>query len=324
MTGMTRFFIALATTAVSLCTPLAAQTPPPAAAQAAARINIPFNPPLDRPLRYRATITKTQAEGPNTVWIDYEITFSRRPEGFRMQVRTVDAGAPDLPQANASMVRRMMVDLAPPYVLLLNAGAAIEGMEDEEAYWNRMLALTEQTLRQQGGQAASDPALSTAMTMMRQTSPEARLQMMTQYVSPLLAFANTEFVIGEARTSEDQFEGPMGLTLRQHSSVTAERVENGRLILTMLANVPEEEMRRALSTFLVNVPTVQGANGHAARDQVAAELRNGHFDRQGQGSYEIALESGLVHRFEGTDRMQLEIGGERRIRQQAFRLERRD
>ena len=326
---MTRLFIGLAA-AFCLATPLAAQNPgaPAAAATPApARVSIRFNPPLDRPLLYRATVTKPRDGGQETVWIDYAITFSRRPGGFRMQVTTLNAGAPDLPVAQAGMIRRMLVDLAPPYVLLLNADAAIESMEDGDAYWERMLALTEQVIRQEGsgGRPPSDTAISQSMAMMRQTSPAARIQLVTQYIAPILNFAAADFVIGEALTGDEQFDGPMGISLVQRSSVTPQRVENGRLFLAVDSRVPEEEMRRAISNFMASIPTSgQGNNTPSAREQVAAQLRDARFDRQSRAAYEIVLESGLTQRFEGTDRVEIDMGGEQRTQVTTIRLERRD
>jgi hypothetical protein len=321
---MTRLFIALAAGIAAFATPLAAQTPASAAAPAAVQVSVPFNPPLDRSIHYRATATRDQNGAPGTTWVDYEITFSRRAGGFRMQVRTVDAGAPGLRPAEAAMLRRMMVEMASAFVVLLNADGNMEDLEDGEAYWNSLIAATEQVFRESGDRR-SPAAIAQATAMMRQTSPQGRLNTVTQYIAPILEFTGTAFAIGETRTGEGQTEGPMGISVLQQISVTAQRAENGRLHLTMRSTVPQEELRRTLTDFIANIPsTVRPPGTPSAMAQVAAELRTAQFDRRGEATYEVALDSGLLHRMDAMERTEMTIGGERRTVGRGLRLERHD
>lgn len=325
---MTRFFIALAAAAAPFATPLAAQTPTPAPATAApARVSVPFNPPLDRPLRYRNTTTKQREGRPLTVWIDYELRFTRRPNGYRLAVHAMNAGSPDMPAAQQGLVRQTVVGLSLPYVLLLNAQGLIEGMEDAEGYWDRLMTLTEQAIRQNvsSGGPTDETALRHMMGLMRDSSPEARLAILTQNIAPVLQFGTTEYVIGEDRRSEDQVEGLMGVAVRQHSTLRAERVENGRLRLTMRATVPAEDMRRAIEGFMARIPvTGQGRNNQAERERGMAQFRAARIDRRSEFTFEVALDSGLVQTLSGEDRTEIEMGGQRHSQSETTRIERRE
>src|ERR1041384_504576 len=127
---MSRFFIALAAVALTAVAPVQALAAPPnhsTAKAPATQISIPFDPPLDRPLHYRSTVS-TRRDGQTTVVAtDYEITFSRRRDGFRMLVHAT--GASD------QRTGRPVPGYLPPYTLLLDQDGTVEELENADAYW---------------------------------------------------------------------------------------------------------------------------------------------------------------------------------------------
>lgn len=325
-TDMLRYLIAWAG-CVALAMPGEAQTPPPPPAIASARVSVPFNPAVGLPLRYRVTATKMRGGRPVTVWINYELSFTRRPEGFRLAVRATDAGSPGVTGPPAAIVRRTILGVSLPYALLLDEQGAVEAMENEENYWNRMLALTEQAVRQNvgSGRPLDEAALGQMMRMMRETPPAARLATATENIAPILQFGGGEFVLGETRTGEEEVAGLMGMTVRQRSQLRAERIENGSLRLVLRSTVPPEDVRRAIEGFVARIPvTGQGQNNQSERERGLAELRAARFDRQSEYVFEVALDSGLVHSGGGQDRTLLEMRGERHDQTESYRVERLD
>lgn len=321
---MTRFIMALAA-ACAFAVPLTAQTQAaaPSAAPAAARITVPFNPPLDQPVRYRATMTREQRGQTISVWMDYEFRFSRREGGFRMAVRLADGGSSAMPAAYRDELRRMLITMTPPYVLLLNPRGLIEQLEDADAYWERMLQIIRTGIP--GAESLGPAAMGMAADMMRDTSAEGRLNLLTRNYGPLNELSGMELTVGETLRGEEPVEGMMGISVNQQTSMHVDRIENGHVFVTSRGSVPGEDMRRAVLEVIGRMPvTGQGSNTQVERDRLLAQIRAARFERTYEGSYEVALDSGLPRR---ASLRQLTAGtiGEQQIRQgETLQLERLD
>jgi hypothetical protein len=264
---------------------------PPATAPAAARVSVPFTPPLDRPLRYRSTVS-TQRDGQSTsVATDYEITFSRDGEGFRMRVHAT--GARD--QLTGASVPGYL----PPYTLLLGENGAVEELEDADAYWDGLLRLAAPALRTMNGGTISSPVRNMADYALREATPEARLNHLTRYIGPILDYAGDDYAVGEERVQVDPVQGLMGVTLNQRLTFRAERIADGRLFMSTRTTLSGDEMREQLIAALERAP--ENARSREERAAALAEIRSATFDRTVTSRFELSVATGLVVRLDQTD-----------------------
>lgn len=293
------FLIAFA--AATLVTSMAAQPEAPAAAtRAPATVTVAFAPPLDRPIRYRATRTRTHNGTTNGAWVDHELRFlSRAGGGFRLSVRTLAMGRPG---ERASAAAGLMVSrVAPPYVLLLDAKGNIEGLENEEAYFTAMYAGIADMLRAERrarGQPVDERALQVALDMFRRTPRETQIATLTLLVSPVLEYAGLEeATLGESISGENEVAGIGTGPGTQRFAITPTRVDNGHLFVTMRSTLPREEASRLVRNMLAQVPvTGQGQNTQESRARTEAQLRDMDYSDVTEASYEVSLTTGLALR----------------------------
>jgi hypothetical protein len=282
---------ALATQAAPAATQAA-----PAAAGAAQRVSLPFNPPLDRPLRYRLTRTIPKPSGTVTARLDYEISFSRQGEGLRMTVRTANFDfAPAAPEVMAR-VRPFVLELLQPFSLRLDAEGEILELEDADGYTERMFATAERRARELGG---ADPAMLAFISGIGRTmTAEQKLNALTMYIAPLLEFAATELALGETLTSEIDSPPLFGAgTFRQHATILPQRIEGDLLHIRVQSTVPAEETRRALLAAMDAVPvTGEGRNTAEQRARTREELSGMEFTRETEDDYAVETATGLTRR----------------------------
>ncbi len=330
---MTQGFKSLAMAAALLlapAVPIAAAPSPADQAPASTQgqtVVVPFDPPLDRPLRYRRSKEVDKAGRTQSVWTVDEYIFSPTDDGFRLRVRTLDTGIEGADPATREAFRRTVLRFNRPFVLLLDERGAIVGMEDEEAYWSEMLRATEQMIRE--ARVPTTPAEQAAVQHMvglfRDTPPEARLAVIAEAAAPILEFGAVELTLGEEITNELETTGLFGATARHLIRVRPERLEGGRLFVTMFSSVPREDLIRNTEQFLARIPvTGEGSNTEAERARGLAELRSGAMSRETEAHYEIALDSGLTRRHRSVERIDVAIGGNRNQQTTTIVLEQLD
>lgn len=295
--------------------------------QAQAPIVVPFAPPIGRPLRYRLDRTLIRSGRTVRVWSVHQLIFERRTGGYTMRVSLLETGLHDAPEPEQRLYQRVARELDLPYALLISADGVVEGLENEEAYWATMLRIVEARLRaaQPQEQGAGPDLVAETMAMMRDTSREGRLNLVAQFLGPILEFADTSFALGERRTASVPTEGIMGLSLNQDVTIVPDGVRDGHLTIRVLSSVPPGELARAVEQFLARIPvTGLGQNTEAGRARGLAELRAGRIVREGEATYEISLDTGLARRVRLSDRVESTIGGRTTVRTTGFELERVD
>jgi hypothetical protein len=291
-------------------------------------VTVPFEPPLGRPIRYRRTKEVVQASGTSTVWntTQYVITRGARG-GYRMQVTAIDSGMNGGSPAAAALSRRLSRMFSEPYVILLDARGEILGVEDEDGYWNRMIAAVERVIRsmEEVNSAGERAALSQVMAMFHDMPRQSRLAMMVEDETPILELSGTEFVLGEARESEQPVTNPLGTPMVRHVTVRPERVADGHLFLTARMTVPREAMIAATEAMSARIPvTGTGQNTQAERARVLEQIRNADFMDSTEATYEVSLATGLVRRSRSVERIELGVEAERSSKTTTILIERID
>ena len=132
-----------------------------------------------------------------------------------------------------------------PYSLLLSADGQIMAMENEQLYWNSIVAhLEAETLRPGAAQTAQ---------MSREMSQEARLNLLSQELVPLVTVASREMSVGEPLTSSIALPSPLGGTIDANIHTTLQSVENGTAQVTNHVSIPREALEEAVQTFAERV-----------------------------------------------------------------------
>jgi hypothetical protein len=320
-------FLAALAAQLPAATP-APPTPPAAPAESARLVTIPFDPPLGTPIRYRRTKEVVQARGSISVWNSAQYVITRGDgDGYRMQVTTIGAGVNGGDAATSAMFRRMSAMFGQPYVILLDGQGTILGIENEEAYWNRMMADTERVI------AAQEPVdtpegravLSQIVAMLREMPRETRLGMMVEAVAPILELSGTEFTLGEPIESEQQVASPFGGTILRQVTARPERIEAGHLFLTARMTVPREALVAVMEGMSARIPVSgRGHNTEAERARGLEQIRNADFAHATDVTYEVALATGLMGRMRSVERVALGAGTERVSKVTTITLERID
>jgi hypothetical protein len=284
--------LAAAASLLVIAAPAAAQPaagPAAAAAKKGDTVALPFSPPLGRTLRYRMTKSRTDnGVEQKAASAELAVTFAKSGEGYVMETQV------SLPGAPASLAG------SPDYELLrrplrfrVNAGGEIEGMEDEEGYWNGVEAAIGKTAKSAPGQ----PSAKDVVAQMRSIPAEMRLQMLSQQVMPLLTASATKFPLGETLTSEQEGDSPMG-PVQQKAELTLERVAGDRAFLTSVRTVPAAELEAAVRRFAEEMGSEVVGDGKLV----------GLEDRE---TYEVSTRTGLVTRYRSTNTVDTEEGGKR-------------
>ncbi len=304
---------AAAAAAVLLPTGWAAAVEQGNAAASAQRIVIRFNPPLDQPLRYRHSKQVTRGTETSTRWSLTEYTFSRRAGGFRLRVRLLESGVDGGDPVIGEAYRRAAQSFSRPYFLLLDDVGAIVGMEDEEAYWTEMLRLTEQMFREREAQAtpAHEAAIASVVGAFRDTPPQARLATLAGAAASIVQFASAELTPGQESWSEVDTPTVVGTTVRQRLRTTAERVEDGHLIVGLQGSVPREELVRNMELFLSRVSVAgEGSDNEEGRARALADVRSGAMSQRSEARYEVDLTTGLTRRYRRVEHVEVAFGDE--------------
>jgi hypothetical protein len=306
----------------------ASQRAPAASAPARQTVAVPFEPPLGRPIRYRRTKEVVQSSGTRTVWNTTQYVFTRGAHGgYRMQVTAIDSGVNGGNPAAAALSRRLSTMFSEPYVILVDARGEILGVEDEDGYWNRMIAAVERVIRTMEGvdSAGERAALSQAMAMFHDMPRQSRLALMVEDETPILELSGNEFVLGEARESEQPVTNALGTPMVRHVTVRPERVADGYLFLTARMTVPREAMIAATEAMSARIPvTGSGQNTEAERARVLEQIRNADFIDSTEATYEVSLTTGLVRRSRSVERIELGVGAERTSKTTTILIERID
>ncbi len=314
---MRHAFKLLAAAAAAVLLSLAGAAPANQQAPAATSgetIAIPFDPPLERPLRYRRTKEVTKAGQTQSTWTLDEYSFSRREDGFRLHVRPIDTGMDGGDTAMRDAYLRAARRFNRPYILLLDERGAIVGMEDEEAFWAEMLRATEQMVREAHNPTtpAERAAVDHMVGLFRNPPPEARLATIAEAAAPIVEFGSVELTPGEALTNEVEGPGLFGVTVRHQLHILPERIQGGLLFIRLRSSVPREDLIRNVEALFARIPiTGQGENTEAGRARSLAELRSVALTRETDAHYEVAIDTGLTRRHHSVERVDATLGSRR-------------
>jgi hypothetical protein len=207
----------------------------PAEAAPAARVSIPFDPPLGRRLVFRGQrIEQGPAGEMQPRRFAFALEFEAAGDSYIMTRWPARAdGSPAETSAAAPALRRLRFRLAPD--------GEIVGMVDEPAYWAAIEALLEADVRARPDDREAEGALW-AMRQTRDLPLPERMHSLAADAAPLLFFAGQtvesdrgaeesgvqDSVVGPVRTTtrtEMEHEGPDAITITQLRTISADDMQ---------------------------------------------------------------------------------------------------
>jgi hypothetical protein len=309
---MNRFFLRLAVVVgvVQLVAPtasLAARAPaPPVSLREERAILVPFDPPLGEPLHYRVEEVVDQGGDVTRSSSTYAFEFEERPGGFRLVVTPLAISSDPLDR-DGEIGRQMTALTQRPFALAVNEQGEIVEMEDEEAYWDAIMALVESGAMEVSDTAARREMARRVVQTIGELPNETRLALLTQEIQPLLTFVSAEMVIGERRAAPIEIPWLLGGTVTTQAYTTLERVEDGRAMVSSHVSVPREALEQVTRDLFERFRPQDGRN---AADEAARLLsRFDRLSRETTENYVVSLTSGLTERYRSTETV--EVGSAR-------------
>lgn len=270
---------------------------------------IPFDPPVDRDLRYRWTREIRDGDKVRTSWATYSLRFAPNGEGYRLVFKELEGGQNDLNPSTAAALERLRHLTDRPMILDVDAQGVITGMDDDETYWSSIFS----TLREELGKDEKDKVRKQVMEGFLRTfegmSIGARLDMLTQNIQPITEFAATSTEVGKPTATSFSSETPFGVNATQTAIIDlVGRTETEATIQTRMT-LPEAELRKIMSAITT---TFRNAGTSKVPDFFPPK-----FDRYVQEStatYHVALGSGLAREFRLVKIVEIAAEGETRRR----------
>lgn len=310
---MTRFLSAFIA-ACAFAGPLAAQPPAtaPAAAPARTLIEVPFSPPLDRPVFYRHSKRTVDRRGDVTVTTNIRIRFSpRQGGGFRAEVTQLDARMEPADDATAALFQRMFEMYNRPYVMLFDANGALGGIEDETRYWDESMRQAEEVVANLPGASEELRSLSwRVIDTLRAMPVDQRRAMLTEAVSPTFDVAGGSWRLGEPLESDAQRTTAFGAPVTEHQRMLAERIDGTTLFMSRHGTIASADLIAATERFYDMIPlNGRGNNTPEGRAQVLRQLRASEIRHDTEISYEAEIASGLVRRYRSVETNSITMPG---------------
>lgn len=307
---MQRFFRAAAAASVlALAVPASGAGAAAIAAEALAETTrLPFQPPIDAPIRYRLTQSKSAGGRPaTTASLVYSYRFERNGDAFRLTVTPEKADMMDFDRMpmSAATRERLAAFSKMPLVILLSRDAEVAGIANEAAYlgafrgWIDALAAEMEKISDPQQREMAKPAVE----MLRSLPAEAWVARLLENVQPVLEFAATELAKGEALTGDVEMDGPGGETVTQHLSYTLEKVAAGTAEISLRSEADPEQLTATFKPLFAQIRA-------AAPDQGAdpfGELVS--VTRQTRGTYRVSTTDGLLDSFRSEETLELKGSG---------------
>ena len=281
--------------------PLAAAVPAARPAEQTATASLPFEPPLDRPLRYRYQKVVDKNGKKDMSWSLDDYRFAKAADGYVVTVTPVSYGFDDSDPLKAAFYKKLADLVSRPYVLKVNAEARITELVDAETYLKEVRAAFDAALVESppGGKPLEPEVrkfISDFMQSFFTMTPEARLAAFTQSAQPIFEFAATEWSSAEPLEGEVEASSPFG-DIKRQVRVSLTQVRPDAASFSVHSTVPPAEMERIvkavlekLTSTLPNKPTEQ-----QLQDAVRGLRMEGH------GTYDVSLADGLVVKFRSTE-----------------------
>ncbi|CAA9532423.1 MAG: hypothetical protein AVDCRST_MAG31-2485 [uncultured Sphingomonas sp.] len=299
----------------AIATPSQAVVPAkPAKVEQPQTANIRFDPPIDKPLRYRWEKSIDKDGKIRTAWTISEYRFTRADEGFELRVTPIDGGTSETDPAMLAAYKRLEQLISRPFVLQLGADGTIERMKDQDHYWSAIISVLKQALDRGGGKKSNEASFRAAVNgvvQLYETMPaEIRLNLLTESVQPIVEFGETETTVGEPLTASLDTPSPFGGSLKQDVNIRLERVEGGKAHLAIGSSVPRAELQKLVKGLVAKVLPGKD-DAELTRGLAALE----EYRHDTAANYVVSVGDGMLESYSSVETIQVADKGktERRV-----------
>jgi hypothetical protein len=290
-TGESKMKIVVAAAGALLLTAAAPAVPSQSSATVSAQpdegkiVEIPFDPPLERPLHY--TFEKRETGGGREGGAEFRMTveFQRSGDEYLMTVTT------SLPPG-MTLGNPLAAALMRPTPLRVSRNGEIVGIHNEAGLWTSFERGLD-ALFAHGADPAAERAARRAIQEMRNLPEADRISFLTTNISPVIDFASRSLRIGETLTTETQAQFPLVGSIMQQNKITVERADPDSVDIVTVSSVSPEQLERATRNLVERI----GVKGRSGGRAISSERR----DR-----YRVSLATGLTSRFESTKTSDIE------------------
>jgi hypothetical protein len=284
--------------------PLAAAVPAARPAEQTATASLPFEPPLDRPLRYRYQKVVDKNGKKDMSWSLDDYRFAKAADGYLVTVTPVSYGFDDSDPLKAAFYKKLADLISRPYVLKVDAEARITELVDAEAYLKEIQAAADAALVESppGGKPLEPEVrkfISDFMQSFFTMTPEARLAVFTQSAQPFFEFAATEWSSAEPLEAELEAASPFG-DVKRKVRVSLTQVGPDAASLSVHSTVSPAEIERILKAVIRKFAS--GLPTKPTEQQLQDAVRG--LRMEGHGSYDVSLSDGLVVKYRSTETVQ--------------------
>lgn len=285
-----------------------------ATAEAAQTADIPFDPPLDAPLRFRWEKSVKRDGKTRMSWAVSEFRFEQRGQGFRLIVTPVSAGSSEQDPERLALEKRLEKLINHPFVLHLDASGSIEQLEGSDRYWATIFTVLRSELTRPGTKPdfpAFDEALESVLGMYEKMPAEARLALLTESIQPALEFGDTRTESGKPIVTVIEVVSPFGGTLKRNVAISLAKVVDQHAYLTVQSTVPRSELdalAKNMMAMLVKLPAEQ----QAEMKRGMASLES--FRHETDARYQVSIEDGMLSKFLSTETIEVSDKGKKTLR----------
>jgi hypothetical protein len=239
---------------------------------------VPFNPPLNQPIRYERTLRTNDRGNAMTEMTTFSVEFEAREGGYRMVYWD---------NADASLRRERMV----PIIIRLSAAGRIEAIENRDAVWNNGFGHVEGNSR-----SLSEPIRTQSIRNQRAILaafdfPNA----MAAGVMRLFVFADARLISGTASRLPLDFRSEYGTTTADWQ-VNLETADASKITISAEGSLSREQSADLYEGLTRRYHAAGGdsRSGLFGRSPAAAE----HYSERAHIRYVISSHDGLPERVE--------------------------
>jgi hypothetical protein len=301
VTGV-RFLLVLMAAALFPATLVAQSAPLPAAAQPR-ELATNFDPPLDKPLRYRVTQEKVKAGKTETSAMDQEVTYRRESDGIVMTVRPVviSSGGQTIDlKAPGALIPPMLKPLVEAVELDLDEDGSIVQVRNWEAFKVRLEASIPAILAtaepDPNKRAQSEPALRKFLATFFSVGADNAPRVMLKGWPDLLGFMGVSGTEGEDQMFETQVTTPFSTEpLPTQVTFRLVQLEPSDALRIEVSSAPNPEaFGRLIRTLMDSMAPTSSADKPIDRVEMERELAT--MDLSMTMEIELDSRTGLLRR----------------------------
>jgi len=269
---------------------------------------IPFNPPTDRPLRYRWQEVKEKDGKSERSWEISDVNFSKSADGYAMTITPIDNGDDgDKSEAQKAVEKRLADLMRRPYVVDLAKDGSIRAIVDEDKYFREIVAAFESALAESRDET-DQKVLQFGLNMIRGLSAEARHSLMVEDIQPLIEFGGTDFEeAADIRQFEFEAESLFNSKMPMDGTVSVLGADDDVAVFSIVARIAPEGAKKATAALLEKLVPDQATGASKAKmDTAIAALR---FDHEARSEYAVSRVDGTLVNFTSSEKISVEADG---------------